>query len=437
MSAAMDLHLAQLTVQRQVCTAAQRRLADLLELPDGELQRYIDELVGNNPALGRVLDVPEERVRALRANRPQVAQNPHQDQDEAPETLFETLLEQLRMQRISEEELLAGVEILGSLDQRGMLDDDISQIAERAETSCDVVEAIRHKIMQLEPPGCGARDVVEYLTFMVRLQWPDDPYFPEIVSRHLEDLKRRRYDRIARAMDQDVEDIEEYHRMLIADVDPAPARGRAVGNIESTRPSMAVAWCETSGMWRVHMDEPAHVAWRLDPEFLTSTQDLPPGEERTRRQEHIRRAREALRQLEERHSLVRQVAELAVTRQRRFFHQGHPHLVPLTMTAVAQVLRRDTSTISRVVAGRYLRWPGGVIALRDLFPTRAGGAATSAQQLHAQLRQLIAAESPRAPRSDAELARLLARVGIPASRRTVQKHRERLGIPASRDRKNR
>lgn len=436
MSAAMVLRLGQSVVQRQALSAAQRRFAELLELPDDVAASYIDELVRQNPALAPALDVPEERVRALRAIRmPEPA--PSMDRPASAETLFDALASQVRLQRMDEDELMAAIEILGDLDDHGLLSTRPEELAERCDLDLMVVESARRRIQRLDPPGCASVSVKEYLTLMVQLQWPEDPFFPEIVEQHLEDLRRRRFKRIARWMDQEEEDIEEYHRMLTEEIDPWPARGYAVNGAQSTRPSMTVSRCEVSGLWRVHMDESPGLLWRLDPAFLKESATSGSPEERRQRSEHIRRAREALRELEERRRLIQQVAEIAVARQRRFFEVGTEALVPLTMTAVARILRRDTSTVSRVVANRYLRWRGGVVALRDLFPSRAGGADVSIHRLHAQLRVLIAAEDPGAPRSDEELARLLSRHGVEASRRTVQKHRERLGIPASRDRKSR
>jgi RNA polymerase sigma-54 factor len=59
---------------------------------------------------------------------------------------------------------------------------------------------------------------------------------------------------------------------------------------------------------------------------------------------------------------------------------------------------------------------------------------TSSAAVQAMIRQLIAAENPRKPLSDARLAQSLQGAGVPVARRTVAKYREALGIPSSQDR---
>jgi RNA polymerase sigma-54 factor len=50
------------------------------------------------------------------------------------------------------------------------------------------------------------------------------------------------------------------------------------------------------------------------------------------------------------------------------------------------------------------------------------------------IRELVNAENPRKPLSDARLAALLKAGGVPVARRTVAKYREALGIPSSHER---
>jgi RNA polymerase sigma-54 factor len=46
------------------------------------------------------------------------------------------------------------------------------------------------------------------------------------------------------------------------------------------------------------------------------------------------------------------------------------------------------------------------------------------------MKELIAAEDPRAPLSDAELARLLAQQGLRVARRTITKYRALMRLPS-------
>jgi RNA polymerase sigma-54 factor len=60
--------------------------------------------------------------------------------------------------------------------------------------------------------------------------------------------------------------------------------------------------------------------------------------------------------------------------------------------------------------------------------TDTGGAASSTA-IRALIRQLVGAENPRAPLSDARIAEILGQQGIVVARRTIAKYRESLQIP--------
>ena len=95
------------------------------------------------------------------------------------------------------------------------------------------------------------------------------------------------------------------------------------------------------------------------------------------------------------------------------------------------------ATVSRAIARKYLRTPRGTLALRDFFASGIGtddGGSASSTAIQDRIRQLVAAENPRKPLSDARLADTLKAEGVPVARRTVAKYREALQIPASHER---
>ena len=109
-------------------------------------------------------------------------------------------------------------------------------------------------------------------------------------------------------------------------------------------------------------------------------------------------------------------------------------LKPLLLSEVAQALDLHTSTISRTVNGKYMATPQGTFEFSYFFSsgvqTDTGGS-TSSTAVQTVIAQLIAAENPKKPLSDAKIADLLAAQGIECARRTVAKYREALNIPAT------
>ena len=83
--------------------------------------------------------------------------------------------------------------------------------------------------------------------------------------------------------------------------------------------------------------------------------------------------------------------------------------------------------------------PRGTFELKYFFgshvATDTGGAASSTA-IRALIRQLVAAEDPRNPLSDARIAEILGQQGIVVARRTIAKYRESLQIAPVNQRKN-
>ncbi len=441
---------------RQVLTPQQRQLVDVLELPDATLDGYLRELLASNPALQRRPDA--SFVRELRSEAPKGRAASGGD-DELPPMearvteegdLMAHLLEQFRLERSTDDEFRAALVILGNLDGYGLLTMPPEEVADRAGVALHDVQSAQMIVMGLDPLGCGADDLAHYLRAMVQLQYPEDPFFPDIVGEHLDELRRKRFDRVAQALDLDVEDVEEYHRMLVEEVDPFPARGfahaeapgAAVGQTlgEHVRPTMdLIEDEEAEGGFKIEMHDDPRAPVRINPKFEREVAAMPDGPEKKEAMERLEQARVVIRSLEERHSLVKQIAELAVRGQRTFLHSGDKAtLVNLTMAEVAEQLRRDTSTVSRAVAGRYVQWGAQTLALRDLFVNRGGGQDTSADALKAAIEEIVAQEDKRRPLSDAAIAKQLSARGMDGvARRTIAKYRGLLFIPSSRDRKAR
>ena len=92
---------------------------------------------------------------------------------------------------------------------------------------------------------------------------------------------------------------------------------------------------------------------------------------------------------------------------------------PLTRAEVAGELGLHESTVSRAVAGKYVLLPDQTIVALSRFFGVSGG-------IDGELRKLL--DSADGPMSDQSLADRLREAGYPIARRTVAKHRARLGF---------
>jgi len=135
--------------------------------------------------------------------------------------------------------------------------------------------------------------------------------------------------------------------------------------------------------------------------------------------ESVPRARSFLAQLRDRWDTLRRVAEYTVQQQQEFLLNGATGLRPLTRAEVAAALDLHESTVSRAIADKYALLPDGTIVALSRFFGVGGG-------VDGELRKLLG--SADGPLSDQCLADRLREAGYPIARRTVAKHRARLGF---------
>jgi RNA polymerase sigma-54 factor len=131
-------------------------------------------------------------------------------------------------------------------------------------------------------------------------------------------------------------------------------------------------------------------------------------------------ARAFLTLLRDRRDTLRRVTEYAVQRQREFLAGGS--LRPLTRAEVAADLGLHESTVSRAVADKHALLPDDRLSPLAAFFGVSGGA-------DEQLRRLL--RSAPGSLSDQRLADLMRDAGYPMARRTVAKHRARLGFAST------
>ncbi len=91
------------------------------------------------------------------------------------------------------------------------------------------------------------------------------------------------------------------------------------------------------------------------------------------------------------------------------------------------------STVSRVTNNKFMATPLGVFELKRFFSRAmlsANGRACSGTAIRGLIEEMIQAEPPHAPLSDAAICRQLAEQGLEVARRTVTKYRQTLRIEA-------
>jgi len=147
----------------------------------------------------------------------------------------------------------------------------------------------------------------------------------------------------------------------------------------------------------------------------------------------LQEARWTVRNVEQRFSTIVRVAQAIAKRQRHFLDYGELAMKPLGLKEIADELGLHESTVSRVTNNKYMATPMGVFELKYFFsralPTSNGGNC-STTSIRGAIKEMIEAENPAKPLSDATIARLLSRQGLQVARRTVTKYRQMMKLPS-------
>ena len=109
-------------------------------------------------------------------------------------------------------------------------------------------------------------------------------------------------------------------------------------------------------------------------------------------------------------------------------------LKPMKLLDVAQKVKLDISTVSRVTNSKYIETPFGTFLLKEFFSEafKEDGTSISNKVVKSHLQDLLEKENKRQPLNDEQLSELLDEKGYHIARRTVAKYREQLGVPVAR-----
>ncbi len=350
-------------------------------------------------------------------------------------SLMDHLLEQLGLVRCLDDERRAAEVIICNLDERGYLTIPLDVIADEMELDLDMVEGGQMVVQSLDPLGCGSSDLVQCLVIQARKVWPEDPFVVQIIQDHLGDFERRNYQGVARAMDLDVEDAIEYHKML-RDLEPRPARGYS--DCEPRYITPDVYLFKISGEWQINLNEDGLPKLRISPYYAKVLRGQGTKEDRAYVKGKLDSADFLIKSIYKRQGTIYKVVKSILERQLDFFERGIDHLRPMVLRDVADEIGVHESTVSRVTSNKYIQCPQGIFELKYFFNAgiqQVHGSEVAAESVKNRIKNLISAEDPKRPLSDAQLVKELRRYNIQCARRTVAKYREGMGILSSSKRK--
>ncbi len=440
---------------------SQVRYVHLLEMTTPEVDEELRREVSENPALEQ--DSPQETSPVMTDdNRPGLPHNlpvtttRHEffTPADTSQSLYDVLWNQAETLEVDNHTALAIHYIIGSLDTNGYLRRSLANIAddilfaEGVELSQQQMQKALNEVQHLDPPGVGAHDLQESL--MLQLSRLPNSTARNDAIRIVTD----EFDRLG------LQHLDKIKRALRLDNDRMSA---ALSMIHRLNPKPGSRYISSSGEEYINPDFEIDVsageititlAGRDRDAHLSTTFERALEQMRNKGQRdadcefaatRFNEARDFISILQRRRRTLMDVMTAIVKLQREYILTGEErYLRPMGLKDIVVITGINLSVISRATKNKYVQLPGRIVPLRFFFSERfeSRGQDTtdtivSGREIEETIRTVIAGEDKQHPFSDETICNVLRNKGYNVSRRTINKYRDRLGIPVARLRKSR
>ncbi len=343
---------------------------------------------------------------------------------------FDHLLWQLRMSREDEDVRQAAETVIGNLDENGYLRMTSEELAALAGTTPEVAGRAIALIQSFDPPGIAARDLSECLLLQLRALGLATPLIEGLITEHLEQIGKKRYQELAKAYAVPLDEIREAVSVIEA-LDPKPGRNLTATTANFITPDVYII--KTDSGYQIILNDEGIPKLRINGYYqhLLSRRAEVSKEERQFMEEKLRSAVWLIKSLDQRNKTIYRVTESILSFQRAFFDGGVEDLKPLNLKDVALELNLHESTISRVTSNKYLSCPHGTYSFKFFFSNAIPGqdGDLSSTTVKEMIRKIISEEDSRNPLSDMKIVDIFKSQNITIARRTIAKYREELKLP--------
>ena len=360
------------------------------------------------------------------------------------EDLQAHLYDQLHVIKLNDAERRIASLIIGNLDDDGYLKlpdvegDPMIRLATEADVSNQVAEKTLKRIQQLDPKGCGSRDLQECLLIQAcAIKEPGAALLGTILKKHMKFLESKNLPAIARDLKLPLDEIVRAAKLLPR-LDPKPGRNYSGDDAQYITPDVYIYKMGTE--YTVVLNDDGLSKLRISGAYRNALKQgaMAPGTTKEFVQEKMRSAMWLIRSIHQRQRTIHKVTESIVKFQRDFLDKGIAFLKPLILRDVAEDIGMHESTVSRVTTNKYVHTPQGIFELKYFFNSsiaRTSGEDIASEAVKNHIKLICERENPKSPYSDQKIVELLKAQGIEIARRTVAKYREVLGILPSSKRK--
>jgi len=293
-------------------------------------------------------------------------------------------------------------------------------------------EQIHRMIMSIYPRGIGARNLSECLLAQLDEETANHPIITSIVENDLDILRNHKLDILLKKYNITLEELVAI-KNIISHLDPKPGSRLTNGTLSYIKPDIIIK--EIDGDLEIIVNDTYIPEITVNKEY--AQQILAQSIDKKSAVKYIKSkllaADNFVKALWMRRETLLRITDELIHQQSAFFREGKKELQPMTYEDVAKKIKRDVSTICRVVNNYYIETPLGVYLMKWFFTSKVGN--LSSQLIKKEIKKIVDAEDKKKPLSDQKIVNILNGQEIEVSLRAVTKYRNQLSIPASRLRK--
>ena len=372
------------------------------------------------------------------------------------QTIYEYLLEQIRLSNISDEELKIAEYLIGNLDNDGYLRRDLKSIVDDLAFSQGIYTDIpkleyilENYIQKLEPAGVGARNLQECLLLQIEKKVSDNPNVgiaASILKNQFDALSNKHYSKIIQRYNIDEEQLKDVLEE-IAKLSP-----KVGGNFDTQTitinqeiiPDFIIQVKDNEVIPMLNnKNAPTLRVSNEYKEILETYSNDKSSPEHKQAALFIKQKLDAAKWYidavnQRQNTLIQTITAIAKMQKEYFITGDEKNIKPMILKDISDITGFDISTISRVVNIKYDDTPIVIFYLKNLFSyilTNDEGEEVSTKEIKNHLQEIIDKENKKKPLTDDALVTALKEKGYNIARRTIAKYREQLNIPVARLRK--
>ena len=422
----------------------QIQFLSLLQIPIVSLEKRIEEELEDNPALEESEEENWENEYTSNYRSKQTQEDSRPVIADREETLQEFLLKQLPLQNLNDEESFLATFLVGCLDDNGFLARDLYAIADdllfkqNMQISERDLFPVLEIVQSLDPAGVGAKNLQECLLIQLKrkAEKPSVLLAQTILSQQYQSFSTKNFDKIQRELDLNEKDLKLAYKE-ISKLNPKPGGGFA-NSPEGTAYIMPDFILENiDGDLKLRLNNKRKRKIGPSKQYLQMLTELEGDKEAS---EFLKKKLESAQwfadALKQREGTLLSTMSCILELQDSFFKSGDiKDLKPMKLLDVAQKVKLDISTVSRVTNSKYIETPFGTFLLKEFFSeafSKEDGTSISNKVVKSHLQDLLEKEDKTKPLTDEQLSEILDKKGYHIARRTVAKYREQLGVPVAR-----